>query len=497
MTVVEVLKESKKSVVSLVLEEETGTLFIEKILTCPIEPYQKLQSVKSPFLPQIYHLEQKEGKTYVLEEYIAGRTLDSIKPTPSQKLQWITEIFQALEVLHKEHLLHRDVKPSNILLGEDGHIRLIDFDAVREETEEKSSDTRLLGTQGYAPPEQYGFSSTDVRADIYALGVTMKDILGKDWKQPIFRPMIERCTKFSPKKRYSSIQQLKTAWKLRYIHCFLRILSPFLLILCVAYSFQQVKEANTMALPPTETTSPLASLQHMGYYASNEDEDQQFLENQQDDFQGIHVEFQQIGAEFYSTLYYTKQGETWASLCYYQGDSLLPVLEVEENLFEILFDQRGKGRLQKNYQSPATLQFTLNPLGEIFFTLEEEEVRTVDNMSLKSPDVWRNGEFLYYIMEDSPYEDPLDGANEVHPFQVIKLFGQSLYQTWRNDREVRNLSSGDIHLISCKPHIFHGITFTYYEKDDLYTVHTGKSPHFINEIYLDDVYYVKFSEYIP
>lgn len=502
MTVVKVLKDSKKSVISLVENEETGEVFIEKVLTCPIDAYLKLQQIKSPYLPDIYLVEERQGKTYVLEEYVGERTLNTIKPTKAQKNQWIEEIFLGLQLLHEHKLLHRDVKPSNLILGEDGHIRLIDFDAVREETVEKSSDTRLLGTQGYAPPEQYGFSSTDVRADIYALGVTMKDLLGNSWKQHQNRHIIEKCTKFSPKKRYSSVKQLQLAWKLRYLTSLSTVLVPLLLITSLGFSLTKIQRTEMQRTQVTDSQEfseihPLSTLNSMVYYASQEDTDSNFLQIDSDDFQGLHLELQQIQQEFYSKLYYTKQGEGFASLCHFKGDSLLSVKETGENSYEITFDQRGKGRLQENYDSVAILQFSVNPLGELFFTLEEDGVQTINHMSLKTSDTWRNGEFLYYNMGLSMTEDPLDGKTEVHPFQIIKTFGQSLYQTWRNDTEVRTLSAGDVHLLTCSPHLLNGITFTYYEKDDLNTIHTAHSPMFVRDIYLDDVHYVKFSEYLP
>lgn len=490
---IKILKESNKSRISLVYDSENTLYYVEKILTCPLEAYQKLASITSPYLPKIFLVEEREGKTYVLEEYIKGNSIEGIKPTKHQENTWVLELLQGLESLHKVKLLHRDIKPSNILLGEDGHIRLIDFDAVREESEEKESDTRLLGTQGYAPPEQYGFSSTDVRADIYALGVTMKEILEN---RPSHRRIIQKCTNFSPEKRYSSVKKLRKAWKHRhrtwiFYQCF-----PVFLIFFLMYSFSNIDNNPKQPLPEIPEAHPFSTLKSMSYYASNEDSDSQFLQDKGSDFQGVHIEFQQIEEDFFATLYYTKQGEASEHLCFLQGDSLLPVVEVEDRSYEIHFDQRGSGRLKRESDISATLSFSVNPLGELFFTLEENGEITVDHMSFKSPDIWRDGEFLYYVMADSPYEDPVDGANEVHPFQIINIFGQSIYQSWRNDNEVRTFSPGDIHLLSCKPHIFTGIAFTYYEKDDLEIVHTARSPVFINEIYLDDVHFVKFSHYV-
>ncbi len=185
---------------------------MEKILSCPTDAYEKLSRLSSPYLPKIFLVEERKGKTYVLEEYIEGRSLSSIKEIKSQINQWFLEICQGLLAIHEENLIHRDIKHSNLLLGEDGHIRLIDFDAVREDDGEKDSDTHLLGTKGYAPPEQYGFSSTDVRADIYTLGVTLKELLGTEGNHWIYGSIIEKCTHFAPEKRYSSVKSLLFPW---------------------------------------------------------------------------------------------------------------------------------------------------------------------------------------------------------------------------------------------------------------------------------------------
>ena len=81
-----------------------------------------------------------------------------------------------LKELHEQKIIHRDIKPSNMILQADGRIRLIDFDAARIFKDNKATDTELLGTKDYAPPEQYGFGQTDPRSDIYSLGVTIKNV---------------------------------------------------------------------------------------------------------------------------------------------------------------------------------------------------------------------------------------------------------------------------------------------------------------------------------
>lgn len=78
--------------------------------------------------------------------------------------------------------------------------------------EELEQDTELLGTRGYAPPEQYGFAQTDARADIYALGVTLKQLLGEKARKPRYRRVIQKCTNLDPDKWYRSVRQVRRAF---------------------------------------------------------------------------------------------------------------------------------------------------------------------------------------------------------------------------------------------------------------------------------------------
>lgn len=106
---------------------------------------------------------------------------------------------------------YNPIKPSNVLIAPDGHIRLIDLDASRYYDDSKDSDTRYLGTKGYAPPEQFGYSQTNATADIYSLGVTLKNVLGEKAEKRKFSRIIRKCTEFDPKNRYPSAAAVKKA----------------------------------------------------------------------------------------------------------------------------------------------------------------------------------------------------------------------------------------------------------------------------------------------
>lgn len=208
---IKVLKQSEKSKVQLVKEQGGDRLLIRKTLQGQHSVYQTLQEWKHPYLPTVYEVASDQDETAVIEEYIEGQTAGSAALTEKQCRAIIKELCEVLIYLHEKGVIHRDIKPSNILIAKDGHIRLIDFDAARMPKDDREQDTIQLGTRGYAPPEQYGFSQTDERADIYALGVTVKQLLGGRAKKARYRNILDKCTNLDPQKRYQSVRQVKNA----------------------------------------------------------------------------------------------------------------------------------------------------------------------------------------------------------------------------------------------------------------------------------------------
>lgn len=213
---VRMIKKSERGEVSLIRHRDSGTRFIFRHFYGSSEVYQKLLGISCPNLPQIMEVGEKEGKTALLEEYVQGDTLGNILEggflTANEAKQITRQLCQALWVLHSMGVVHRDVKPDNIMIRGKEAV-LIDFDASRIYKNAIQEDTQILGTTGFAAPEQYGISQSDGRADIYALGILLNIMLtGEHPSRKLaggrMGRVVQRCTMMSPSKRYKDIRHL-------------------------------------------------------------------------------------------------------------------------------------------------------------------------------------------------------------------------------------------------------------------------------------------------
>lgn len=122
----------------------------------------------------------------------------------------LNQIFDGISYLHHADpsIIHRDIKPSNIMIDQNRIVKIIDYDAAKLYVKNQSRDTVLLGTDGIAAPEQYGFGASDTRTDIYALGMLIKEMFSDDINM---LEVSNRCTNMNPDDRYQSIEELKRA----------------------------------------------------------------------------------------------------------------------------------------------------------------------------------------------------------------------------------------------------------------------------------------------
>lgn len=207
-----VLKSSEKGDIQLVVGDD-GKLYVRRYREISKELFTRVKSVSCPFVERLTEQSADENGAYIISEYIEGTPASDRTFTEKEAVNALLELCSAISALHKSGIIHRDIKPANLICGADGQIRLIDFDSARLEKTYQSHDTEMLGTAGFAPPEQYGFTQTDSRSDIYSFGVTMREILGDSAEKPKFRRIINRCTQFDPERRYSDISAVRRAVK--------------------------------------------------------------------------------------------------------------------------------------------------------------------------------------------------------------------------------------------------------------------------------------------
>src|SRR5436309_991192 len=150
-----------------------------------------------PNLPRIHDHFTENDRSYLVMDFIDGETLEEYLDKrghdllPIERvLDWAEQLCDVLSYLHNHQppIIFRDLKPANVMVGESGHIFLIDFGIARLFKPGQSHDTVALGSPGYAAPEQYGKAQSTPRSDIYSLGALLHCLLtGVDpSEQPFF-----------------------------------------------------------------------------------------------------------------------------------------------------------------------------------------------------------------------------------------------------------------------------------------------------------------------
>jgi len=149
-----------------------------------------LGGLSHPNLPHIYDAFNERGRSYLVMDFIDGKTLlqllkeSGFRPLPvAQVLGYALQLCDVLAYLHQQQppIIFRDLKPTNVMATVNGHVFLIDFGIARIFKEGQEQDTALLGSPGYAAPEQHGGAQTNPRSDLYSLGATLHCCLtGRD-----------------------------------------------------------------------------------------------------------------------------------------------------------------------------------------------------------------------------------------------------------------------------------------------------------------------------
>lgn len=221
-----------------------------------------LAQLSHPNLPRVTDYFVDGRRCYLIMEFIVGETLDArlrnatrldvpevmgprghsspgerahlpasarSAPLPLlEVLDWAVQLADVLAYLHAQTppIIFRDVKPANIMLTEDGTLKLIDFGIARRFQEGATKDTLLYGSPGYSPPEQYGRAQTDPRSDLYAFGATLHHLVtGRDPSPtpfkfppitsfdptlpPSLENLIARCVEIDKERRFQSAEEAR------------------------------------------------------------------------------------------------------------------------------------------------------------------------------------------------------------------------------------------------------------------------------------------------
>jgi serine/threonine-protein kinase len=140
-------------------------------------------ALSHPSVVAVYDQGTSKGHVFLAMEYVPGRTLRALltergRLGPRQALEIMQPVLAALGAAHRTGLVHRDVKPENVLLNADGRIKVADFGLARTESASKQTKTgMLIGTVGYLAPEQVVSGDADARTDVYAAGIMLFELL--------------------------------------------------------------------------------------------------------------------------------------------------------------------------------------------------------------------------------------------------------------------------------------------------------------------------------
>lgn len=221
--IISALNEEHK--VYLVQSALSGNIYVQKILDVyNLRVYEYLYRNPVAGIPRLINYYEDGNQLIVIEEYISGTSLqekiDNSDLSVSDIRSYMIMLCNILEALHSmtPPIIHRDIKPSNIIITSYNYAMLLDFNAAKQFSGQNESDTVLIGTPGYAAPEQYGFGSSSPKTDIYSLGIVLREMLGSITPVPDIAPILhrlnmiaERCTQMTPAARYQSVAELKNA----------------------------------------------------------------------------------------------------------------------------------------------------------------------------------------------------------------------------------------------------------------------------------------------
>lgn len=219
-TIVECFNNTEKSYALLAEDKKNQKKVVAKCFSNNNILYENnenniLKDTESTQIPRFIEEFKNDNYYIVIREYVEGISLDEYLRAQrldyKSKLELAIRLAYAMRELHSLNpaIIHRDIKPQNIIVKDDGNIAFIDFEISRRYKQGEPVDTTIGGTAGYAAPEQYGFMQTDIRSDIYSYGVVLAWMM-KGRAEPLknsekgLEKISKKCTEFLPDKRYKN-----------------------------------------------------------------------------------------------------------------------------------------------------------------------------------------------------------------------------------------------------------------------------------------------------
>lgn len=149
-----------------------------------------------------------DGRTFYTMKFVRGQRLDaylSDETTSAERLRILERLCDAISFAHANGVIHRDLKPQNVMVGPFGEVLVMDWGVAKLAAAIESRG--VVGTPGYMAPEQALGEAADERSDVYALGVIMRDLIGDAAPKPL-RAIADMAAAIDPAKRYASVEAL-------------------------------------------------------------------------------------------------------------------------------------------------------------------------------------------------------------------------------------------------------------------------------------------------
>ena len=140
-------------------------------------------SLNHPNIVEMYDVGEDDGNYFIVMEYIDGKTLKNLIKkrgalTAAEVVDIMLQLTSAMSCAHDSYIIHRDIKPQNVMILDDGRVKITDFGiAIASNASELTQTNSVMGSVHYLPPEQANGAGATAKSDIYSLGILMFELL--------------------------------------------------------------------------------------------------------------------------------------------------------------------------------------------------------------------------------------------------------------------------------------------------------------------------------